>query len=491
MAGVGVVVVVVLGGLALALGAVPAPWDAHQAMAIEVPPKPALGVELVPGKPHTLCVPEAVRTALDIRKDGKDQVAVAEPLWKDGKPQRWRPLVMAGSTALDPTRLYRIRARFAPSPSSAEVIQIAQVPDDPRQTGKTETVWREIRSGDRVKKGDLLAVFSSVDVGNKKDDLIDAIYQKELDQEILKKALEHEDAVPPVFIWNAQRSVQGDINTVNRALATLRTWGIPEADIEAVKAEAEAVKKRKGEHDTTKDELWARVELRSPSDGVIIERNLALHEIVVDNTTNLFQVARVDRLSVFANCPEDDLPALEALSTSARRWTVKTVGTPEVPGFIDDISYLIDPNQHTAVVKGHIKNPNEVLRGGQFISATVKLPPPREGKDEWSGVEVPSDAVVEDGQQAIVFAETDRDKHEYTMRRVELLQRFDTTVFVRSKPFPKKEQRTAEEAEMGMLPREPLRAGERVIRSGVGELKAALIDLESQSKSERNKDKEP
>jgi cobalt-zinc-cadmium efflux system membrane fusion protein len=490
MAGVGVVVLVVLGGLALALGAVPAPWDAPPAMAVEVPPKPVLGVELVPGKPHTLQVPEAVRTALGIRKGDQDQITVAQPLWKDGKPLRWRTLVMSGSTALDPTRLYRIRARFAPSPSSAEVIEIAQVPDDPRQTGKTETVWREIRSGDRVKKGDLLAVFSSVDVGNKKNDLIDAIYQLELDQQILDKAKEHEDAVPPVFIWNAERSVQGDTNTVNRALATLRTWGIPESDIQAVKDEAEAVKKRKGKHDPAKDALWARVELRAPSDGVIIERNLALHEIVVDNTTNLFQIARVDRLAVFANCPEDDLPALEALPTALRRWTVKTVGSPDVPGFIDDISYLIDPNQHTAVVKGHINNPNEVLRGGQFISATVKLPPPREAKDEWSGVEVPTDAVVEDGQQVVVFVETDPVKHYYTMRRVELLQRFEDKVFVRSKPFARSEQHLPEE-EPGMLPREPLRSGDRIVRSGVGELKAALIDLEAQPKTEGKKAKEP
>ena len=95
-------------------------------------------------------------------------------------------------------------------------------------------------------------------------------------------------------------------------------------------------------------------------------------------------------------------------------------------------------------------------------------------------VEVPSDAVVDDGQQCVVFVQTDAAKHYYTMRRVELTQRFEKTVFVRSKPFTKAEQRTPEEEELGLLPKEPLRPGERILQTGVGELKAALLDKESE-----------
>jgi cobalt-zinc-cadmium efflux system membrane fusion protein len=466
-----VIVGVVLTGFLMAMGIVSVPWQAQAAATSSPPPKKeALGVELVPDQPHTLAVPEEVRLSLGIRKGNKDLIHVAQ------KPTQTRPLTMPGSTALDPTLVFRIRARFAPSPSSAEVIQVGQIPEDPAQSGKTETVLREIRSGDRVQKGDLLAVFESVDVGNKKNDLIDAMYQLHLDEEILKAAEANPVAVPAVFLWNAQRNVHTDRNAIQRAVSTLRTWGIPEADIQAVRAEAENVIKRKGEHNRDKDELWARVEIRSPADGVIIERNVSLHEIVVDNTTNLFQIAKVDRLSVFAYCPEDDLPALESLPTAKRRWTVQTVGSPPIEGFFEDISYLIDPNQHTAVVKGHINNPKEILRGTQFISATVELPPPPDV------VEVPIDAVVEDGQQGVVFVQSDWEKHpEYlTMRRVQLTHRFDRTAYVRSKGFAKQEQPKPDELELGVLPFEPLQPGDRIIRSGVGELKAALLDKEAQ-----------
>jgi cobalt-zinc-cadmium efflux system membrane fusion protein len=191
------------GSTAAAMGWVRLPW---QAAAEENGPAPSrtvvLGVELVKGQPNTLFVPAEVREALGIRKNNVDLIAVAK------KPTHSRPLVMAGSTALDPTRLFRVRARFAPSPSSAEVTEIAQVTEDPAQTGKLESVFREIRSGDRVQKGDLLVVFHSVDVGNKKNDLIDAIYQLKLDQEILKAAEAKAEVVPEVFLWNARRNVQ-------------------------------------------------------------------------------------------------------------------------------------------------------------------------------------------------------------------------------------------------------------------------------------------
>jgi cobalt-zinc-cadmium efflux system membrane fusion protein len=392
---------------------------------------------------------------------------------------------MPGSTMLDPTRIMRIRALFAPSPSSPKVIEIGQIKDDPGMTGTGQTVMRELRSGDRVAKGDLLAAFYSVDVGNKKNDLIDATLQSKLDNQILNAAMAKSESVPSVYIWQYVKNVQGDISLIDRATNTLRTWGISEEDIQAVRDEAEKIKpedvrKRLKQHTKADFDRWARVEIKATDDGIILERNVSLHEGVVDNTVNLFQIARLEpggfgpRLMVTANCPEDDLPLLDALPANQRRWTVTTVGSGPITGFIDDIGLLIDPNQHTAVVKGHLDNKEGRIRGTQFASAMVELPPPKDV------VEVPTNAVIDDGQQSIVFVQTDAANQHYMMRRVELTNRFDKTVFVRSKPFAKGEDCTPEEIELGMLPKQPLLPGERLLQSGVGELKTALVDRESQ-----------
>ena len=53
---------------------------------------------------HTVVIPEDVRVTLGIRKGEKDVVVLAK------KPTGSRPLVLHGSTMLDPAHLHRIRA---------------------------------------------------------------------------------------------------------------------------------------------------------------------------------------------------------------------------------------------------------------------------------------------------------------------------------------------------------------------------------------------
>ncbi len=390
-----------------------------------------------------------------------------------------RQIVMPGSTALDPSHLYRIKVRFAP----CEAFEIAKVPDiSPKERDKLSPSMlnnlpkRELRTGDFVKKGERLATVFSVDVGQKKNDLIDAVSQLALDENILKLGEKAVGALPEVAFLNYQRNVEADHNNIARALNTLKAWNISKKDIDACFTEADEIIKRRGKREHNEADLakWARVDLEAPEEGVLVERNLSEHEIVNDNTVNLFQIAKVDRLAVFANVPEDEVPALEELKTAERLWKVKTVGSELVEGKFNDVGYLIDPSQHTAVVKGYIDNPGGVLRGGQFISATVELNPPDDV------VEVPVDAVVEDGQTCVVFVQDKKDKEHYTMRRVQPTQRFDTVVFIQSTPFEKGKERTEEEKELGILPKEPLLPGESILTSGVGELKAALLDLQSQ-----------
>jgi cobalt-zinc-cadmium efflux system membrane fusion protein len=458
-------VLIMLMAFAVASGTVELHRSSPAAEKVDPPAKEASAIELVAGTPNSLLVPDEVRTSLGIRKGNVEQIAVAE------KPTRTRPLVMPGSTALDPARLIRVRVRFAP----ADVVEIATINDPHSSPGNVPPLRRELQAGDPVKKGDLLAVLFSVDVGNKKNDLFDALSQLRLDEEVLKRAEAAAAAVPEVFLLTLRRNVQGDINAVNRAENTLKTWAIPEADLQAVRDEVKTLSSGLDRHAKDKDRLkqWARVELKAPDDGFIIEQNVALHETVIDNTTNLFQIAKVDPLIVLAAAAEDDLPDLQELKDQMRNfvgWTVRTVGAQPIAGLVDDIGYLIDPNQHTAVVRGHIPNSKGLLRAGQFVTATVELLPPK------NVVEVPISAIVEDGKDSIVFVQTVPGNPVYTMRRVEVTNRFDRTAYVRSVPVIKGQERASGEDAQSSLPTEPLRPGERVLTAGALELKTALAN---------------
>jgi cobalt-zinc-cadmium efflux system membrane fusion protein len=410
------------------------------------------GVELVPGQAHTLAIPEDVRRSLGIlKRDGKEAVFEARV------PSQTRPLVLTGSTALEPTRIQRIRARFAP----AECLSV------------------NVRPGDRVKPNQELATFHSADLRRKKTDLYEAVVQLRLDE-------------------TARRNVEADRDAVRRARDTLLKLGVAVKDVEAVEEKARALEITEGRRkDPPRDqreamlEEWARVVIKAPDfkpadSPIVVEVNVVKGEMVEDKTVNLFTLARVDTLLVLANCPEDNLPELFALDAEARKnstsvkWTVQMVGRPErLEGAITEVGVVIDPNQHTALLKGSIPNPDGKVRAGQFVAVTIQLPAPPDV------VEVPSAALVEDGKQSLVFVQTDARKHHYQMRRVEVVSRLDKTVFVKAR-IAENARQTAEEKEQGLLPREGLQPaskgtpGARVLVSGAVELKAALRDLESQ-----------
>src|SRR5262249_10745549 len=153
---------------------------------------------------------------------------------------------------------------------------------------------------------------------------------------------------------------QGDRIAINRALNNLEVWDIPQDEIDALHAEATKISADKNAWFKTRAGRWVKADKaetdrntdpaekqetpcgqatpRPPFDGIVVERNLHVDEMVVVNTVNLFQIADVSRLLVIANAPEDELPTLEALNE--RRWTIRTVGAASgtgLPGTIDEI----------------------------------------------------------------------------------------------------------------------------------------------------------
>jgi cobalt-zinc-cadmium efflux system membrane fusion protein len=424
-------------------------------------PKTAESIELVEDVPHTLVVPASVRDGLSIR-----DAVVAQ------SPSRSRPLVMPGSTALDPTRMARVRTRF-----NAEVVEIRQVHEPSRDPSEIASIFRELRSGDKVRKGESLAVVWSIDVGGQKSNLVDALVQARLDERRLKarEELFASGSIPEDTLNQTRRDVISDRNAADRAERTLRTWNVPGTEIKAVYEEADQILHRGGKRDKEKERLWARSELISPIDGTVVERNVSRGEYVADNTVNLFTIADVSQMLVLANPPEDLLSTLLNLEPSRLRWSVKTVGAPAIEGRIDEIGYILDANQHTAVVKGYVPNKDARLRAGQFVSATVELPPD-------DVVEIPETALAEDGKQSFVFVQENPGQERYTMRRVQVTHRFEKTAWVRSLLSREEQELTPEDEAKGLWPRRPLKKGERYLPTGVLELRAALEDKESKFK---------
>ena len=200
-------------------------------------------------------------------------------------------------------------------------------------------------------------------------------------------------------------------------------------------------------------------------DGVILEKNIALGDLV-DTNLDLFKIADLSRLWVMAHVYEEQLPLLDNLAGSQRKWTISVqsdTGLPPLAGRFEQIGRVIDPNEHAALVTGWVDNRASRLRVGQFITARVELPVPK------GEVAIPSSALVEEGQRQFVFVQPEPAKSEYVRRPIAVSRRDGKTVFVWSEPAAAQRRAGAQ----------ALRAGERVVCAGVVQLAEALRGLEA------------
>ena len=157
-------------------------------------------------------------------------------------------LELAGTLMLDSDRLAHVRSRFA-----GEIVELG--------AGEGTS---PVSFGQPVRKGQLLAVIWSRDLGEKKSDLIDGLSQLRIDQENLARINKAapEGAVPDRMLRDAERKVQADEIAVARAVRTLQSWRVSKEEIDAVRTEAIPIIRDKTQDHEEAVRQWARVEVR-------------------------------------------------------------------------------------------------------------------------------------------------------------------------------------------------------------------------------------
>lgn len=397
---------------------------------------------LAEGRPDTLVLPVDVMKRLGVR------VAQVEPAPKS------RPLKLPGSLMLDSNRLARIHSRFEGIVMTLGTISPAG--EKPRP----------LRFGDAVKKDQTLAVVWSKEIGQKKSELLDAYSQLSL----AKATLERLKTLRPGEISehvmrDAQRTYEGALISTQNGERTLRSWQLSEADVAAIRHEAERLHKEGASEQATAAlrEGWAELEVRAPFDGVLLEKNITVGEIV-DASLDLFKVGDVSRLMVAANVYEEDLAEIERLPPEKRRWKISLTAEPEEPpleGAFELAGRLIDPVQHTAQLVGYIDNPQGRFIAGQFISALVELLP------RTNEVAVPAGAVIESSEGAVMYTVGGEDGNEFTRRLTAVAHRGRSYVHLRT-------VLTDEELRRGFTVLQP---GTRIVTSGIVILESTWKEL--------------
>ncbi len=348
-----------------------------------------------------------------------------------------------GVLALDNDRLSRVHARFG-----GEVVELGHSTDGSDPT---------LRVGEKVRRGDLLAVIWSTELGQKKSELVDALTKLKAEEQLRDrlKTLFKEGAGAGRSYRDAEKDVQSRLVEIASLDRSLRTWRVTDEDIAEIHAEATRVAKADELVETAMPSAeandWAKVEVRAPMSGVILEKNVVVGDIV-GTDTDLFKIGDLSQLAVWAHVYEEDLPLLESLPHPIL-WTVSLPSRQGTfPGMLEKVGAVIDPTQHTALVTGRVKNQSELLKIGQSVTVTVQLPPPEHE------LELPVTAVVEDGRQSVVFVQPASGELHFVRRPVHVVRRFRNTIYVRA-------------AESGLQP------GELIVTAGALMLQNAIDQL--------------
>lgn len=284
------------------------------------------------------------------------------------------------------------------APNSPQIASLSSVPIEPRREMvlrfNGRLVWNEdrtvrvfapfagrvteiaVRPGDRVKAGQKLAVLASPELGQAQAEARRA-------EQDFQMAQKNRARVEELFM--AGVAPQKDLQAAQADLARTR----------AEKDRTLAKLRLYGKTDTV-DQTLA---LRSPIEGVVVERNLNPgQEIRSDNQGDkaLFVVSDPTELWFLLDVAEKDIPLVKAGTEISI--TTTALDNDKVTGIIRYVADVVDPQSRSVKVRGAIEQGDERLKAEMYVVAELKVPAP-------GGFLVPARAVYLRGEQQYVFVD--------------------------------------------------------------------------------------
>ena len=266
------------------------------------------------------------------------------------------------------------------------------------------------RPADVVEPGRRLLMLDSPDLGSVKADYAKAVSDLERSEKALNLArdLFEVKANSEKEIREAENDYRKAVAEKERAVSRLLALGVPEAQLKDVASRTDA---------TTK------IVVRAPRGGVIVERNVTTGQVVSfgqsDTPTNLFVIADLSSMWVFADVYEPDVPKV-------RLGQVFTITPPCCPderfeGKVTHISDSVDPQTRTVKVRAVVPNRSRMLKAEMFVRVTIDT-------GSTTVLAIPQSAVhVEEGH---TFVLVEKAKDDYERRPVKLGADLDGTIEV-------------------------------------------------------------
>jgi membrane fusion protein, heavy metal efflux system len=238
-----------------------------------------------------------------------------------------------------------------PGEVKADETRVAHVV--PRLQGVVDQVLK--KEGDRVRKGELIAVISSRELADAKRDYIEAAHDAMYRANILEREQ---------MLWQKKISAEQEYRLAEKlaeeaqlaqrlAGQKLIVLGVA-ADTLAGLADAPA-------------ETMARYEIRSPLTGVVLERNVTVGEAVTADE-DIFSLGDFTSVWVDVSVYAKDLGTVKV---GQRATVVSTDLGAEAVGEISYVGPLVGQETRTAVARIILPNPGAQWRPGLFVAVRL------------------------------------------------------------------------------------------------------------------------
>jgi cobalt-zinc-cadmium efflux system membrane fusion protein len=247
----------------------------------------------------------------------------------------------------------------------------------------------KVTIGDKVNKGQTLAIIKSADVAGNYSDLSTAGN----DLAIAKKQMDNTESLFKNGIASEKEFIEAK-ETYNKALATANKA----KDLIAING---------GGH-TTANGTYI---ITSPMNGYIVEKKINQGGFIRnDNGDNLFTVGDIRDVWVWANVYESDIAQVK----EGYKAYITTLAYPDklFEGVVDKVNQVLDPI--TKVMKIRIKLPNKdlLLKPEMFANILIK------NKETRKAVVIPSEALVNDNGKTFVIIYHEKCKLELKLVQV-------------------------------------------------------------------------
>lgn len=233
--------------------------------------------------------------------------------------------------------------------------------------------------GDRVTKGQVLAIIKSADIAGNYSDLKSA----GSDLAIAKREMDNAKLLYEKGI-SSERELTIARENYEKALAA----GNKMNDI---------IKINGGGH-TNANGTYV---ITAPASGYIVEKNITAGSFIrSDNTNSLFTISDLSNVWIWANVFEADIPKVK----EGYEAKITTLAYPDkvFTARVDKISEVLDPQNKVMRVRINLPNQNYLLKPEMFTNVIIT------NKEPDKAVIIPSEAVVFDNSRKFVVLYHDR-----------------------------------------------------------------------------------